>query len=155
MQSMCLIDIDTPNGASYIYTNGDLKLNQKSPISSGTIAKALYYTDIFQNATSPYDFVSMYQEFSQRNLTTSYTYDKLVMPYRSNRETELDVIIQIPSYQQITYVTPILLTLKLAWIQYLTIFIPTAVIIYLICLFMFKYQIFPTAVVNDLPKKMN
>lgn len=47
-----------------------------------------------------------------------------------------------------------MLTLKMAWIQYVAIFIPIAFIIYLISLFMFKYQIFPTAVVNDLPKKI-
>ena len=45
---MCLIDIDTPNGASYINTNGNLELRQKSPISSGTIARTLYYSDIFK-----------------------------------------------------------------------------------------------------------
>ena len=101
MQTMCLIDIDTPTGASYIYTNGNLNFNQKSPISSGTIAKTRYYTDIFQNATSPYDFVSLYKEFASRNLTTSYNYDKLVMPYRSNRETEIEVEITIPSYQEV------------------------------------------------------
>jgi hypothetical protein len=101
MQSMCLIDIDTPIGASYIYTNGYLNLVQKSPISSGTIARTLYYTDIFQNATSPFDFVSMYKDFTSRNLTTPYVYEKLVMPYRSNRETEIEVEIAIPSYQQV------------------------------------------------------
>jgi hypothetical protein len=101
MQTMCMIDIDTPSGASYIYTNGMLNLNQKSPISSGTIGKTLYYKDIFQNTTSSFNYISIYKEFSSRNLTTSYNYDKLVMPYRSNRETELDVEIMIPSYQQI------------------------------------------------------
>ena len=101
MQTMCLIDIDTPVGASYVYTNGYLNLNQKSPISSGTIAKTIYNTDIFKNATSPYDFVTMYKEFAVRNLTTSYVYDKIVMPFRSNRETEIEVEITIPSYQEI------------------------------------------------------
>lgn len=101
MQTMCLIDIDTPVGASYIYTNGRLNLNKKSPISSGTIAKTLYYTDIFQNTTSPYDFLSIYKEFTSRNLTTTYEYDKFVQPLRSNRETELEVEITIPSYQTI------------------------------------------------------
>ena len=101
MQTMCLIDIDTPVGASYVYTNGYLNLNQKSPITSGTIAKTIYYTDIFKNATSPYDFVTMYKEFAERNLTTNYVYDKIVMPYRSNTETEIEVEITIPSYQEI------------------------------------------------------
>jgi hypothetical protein len=101
MQTMCLIDIDTPVGASHIYTNGDLKLKQKSPISSGTIAKTIYYTDIFQSTDSPYDFSSLYKNFVSRNLTTYYDFDKNVMPFRSNRETALEFDINIPSYQSI------------------------------------------------------
>ena len=152
---MSMIDIDTPYGASYIYSNGPLELKQKSPISSGTIAKTLYYTDIFKNSTSPFDFLGIYKDFNSRNLTTVYNYDKLVMPYRSNKETELDLEIIIPSYQEVVFLAPLLTTLKFAWIQYLSILIPTAIIIYLILLFIFKYQIFETSVVNDLPKKIN
>ena len=102
MQTVCLIDIDAPMGASYIYTNGVLTLAQKSPISSGNIASKLYNTDIFQNSTSPFDYVGLYKEFSRRNLTSPYVYDKLVMPYKSNRVTEIEVEITIPSYQEIT-----------------------------------------------------
>ncbi len=102
MQSMCIIDIDTPNGASYIYTNGYIGLSQKSPISSGTIAKTLYDSDIFQNATSPYDYVGLYKEFASRNITTNYVYDRIVMPFRSNRETEIEAELAIPSYQEVT-----------------------------------------------------
>lgn len=98
---MCLIDISTPVGASYIYTNGQLRLNQRSPISYGTIAKTIYYTDIFQNATSPFDFISIYKEFSYRNLTTSYNYDKFIMPFRSGSETVIEIDIEVPSYQEI------------------------------------------------------
>lgn len=49
--------------------------------------------------------------------------------------------------------SPVLLTLKLAWIQYLCLLIPTAVVVYLILLFLFKYQVYETAVVNNLPSK--
>jgi len=153
MQTLTTIDIDTPYGASYIYTNGMLELKQKSPISSGTIAKTLYYTDIFQNSTSPFDFMGLYKDFNQRNLTTVYQLDKLVMPYRSNRETELDIEIVIPSYQQVIYLAPILTTMKYAWIQYFSILVPTAIIVYIILMFIFRYQIFECSVINELPKK--
>ncbi len=153
MQTMCTIDIDTPNGASYVYMNGMLELKQKSPISSGTIAKTFYYTDIFKNSTSPFDYIGLYKEFNQRNLTTTYNFDKLVMPYRSNRETELDIEINIPSYQEVIYLAPILTTLKFAWIQYFSVLVPTAIIIYIILLFIFRYQIFESSVINDLPNK--
>lgn len=154
MQSMCLLDIDTPNGASYINTNGNLELRQKSPISSGTIARTLYYSDIFKNSTLPFDYVGTYKEFNQRNLTTVYNFDKFVMPYKSSRETELDISIIIPSYQEVIYISPLLTTLKFAWIQYLSIFIPSVFVCYFILLFIFRYQIFETSVINDLPKKI-
>lgn len=152
MQSICVIDIDTSYGASYIYTNGILTLSQKSPISSGTITKMIYYDDIFQNTTSPYDYTSLYKEFSSRNLTTPYEYDKLVMPFRKQAETEIEVDITIPSYQEVMYIAPLLNTLKKAWVQYISIFIPIAVVINFILLFIYKYQIFSAAVVDDLPK---
>lgn len=44
-----------------------------------------------------------------------------------------------------------MLTLKMAWIQYISIFIPVVIIEYLILSFVFKYQIFETSVMSDLP----
>lgn len=44
-----------------------------------------------------------------------------------------------------------MLALKMAWIQYLTILIPVAVIAYFILLFLFKNQIFQTALTTNLP----
>jgi hypothetical protein len=101
MHSMSLIDIDTPLGASYIYINGQIKLEQKSPISSSTIAKTLYYQDVFLNATSPLDFMSTYKEYTSRNITTPLEFEKIVMPYRSNRETLIELDIKIPEFQDI------------------------------------------------------
>jgi hypothetical protein len=101
MQGMCTIDIDTPSGASYVYINGKINLNQKSPISTGSVSKTLYNSDIFQNTSSPFDYASIYKDFSSRNLTINYAYDKIVMPYKSNSQTEVDIEIIIPSYQEI------------------------------------------------------
>jgi hypothetical protein len=158
MNSMSLIDIDTPIGASYVYVSGQLKFNQKTPISSGSIARAMYFQDIFVNATAPIDFMTVYKDYMSRNITTPIQYEKLVMPYRSHVETVIEVDIAVPAYQEIKYIlflcrffSPLLLTLKMAWIQYLSIFIPCAVVVYLIILFIFKYQIFDAAVVNNLP----
>jgi hypothetical protein len=101
MNSMSLIDIDTAVGASYVYINGQLKFNQKSPITPGAITSILYYKDIFVNSTSPVDFITIYKDYISRNITTPLVYDKLVMPYRSNVETVIEVDINIPSYQDI------------------------------------------------------
>ena len=101
MHTMSIIDIDTPNGAAFIYTNGNINLNLKSPISSSTIAKSLYYTDIFVNMTSPLDYTYLYKEYISRNLTTPYVYDKIIMPFRSNKETVIEIEMTVPSYQNV------------------------------------------------------
>jgi hypothetical protein len=101
MNSISLIDIDTPVGASYVYINGQIKLNQRSPLSSGTIAKTIYYTDLFVNSTAPVDFMSIYKDYMSRNLTTPIVFDKLVMPYKSNTETVIEVDITVPYYQDV------------------------------------------------------
>ena len=104
MHTMSVIDIDTPVGASYIKLNGQINLNQKAPISSGTIAKTLGYTNMLTNMTSPVDFVTLYKDYSDRNLTTTISYDKIVMPYRSDKETVIEMEISIPAYQNVMYV---------------------------------------------------
>lgn len=154
MQSMCIIDIDTPYGASYINTNGELEMRQKSPISSGMVAKEIYISDIFANLTSPYDYMEIYKDFNSKNVTTHYNYEKLIMPFMNSEETELDIEITIPSYQKVYYFAPILYILKFAWIQYLAILIPCVIACYFVLLFIFRYQIFETSVVSDIPKKM-
>jgi hypothetical protein len=151
MHSMSLIDIDTLVGASYIYVNGEINLNQKSPISSGTIANSKYYTDIFNNITSPIDYTTIYDEYSNRNLTTPIRYDKLVMPYSTDRETTIELDLTIPSYQSILYTTPTIYSLKQAWIQYISLLLPGLLVIYLVLLFVFKFQVYDTAILNDLP----
>jgi len=95
--------------------------------------------------------LSVYKTFNNRNLTTPYTYQKISMPYLGSTFTEINVEMTIPSYQKIAYLTPILLQLKNAWIQYLSIFIPVSIVIFIIMRFVFKYQIFETAVSNDIP----
>jgi hypothetical protein len=98
---MSHIDIDTPLGASYIYINGQIQLEQKSAITTSLIAKTLYYQDIFVNATTPLDYINAYKTYTSRNLTTPLEYEKIIMPYRSNRETVIELDINIPCYQDI------------------------------------------------------
>jgi hypothetical protein len=101
MFTMSQLDIDTPLGASYIYINGQINLDLKNTISSSTIAKTLYYRDIFVNATTPVDYMSIYNDYASRNITTPMEYEKVVMPYRTNRETVIELDINIPSFQDV------------------------------------------------------
>ena len=101
MQSMSLVDIDTPYGASYIYINGQIELIQKSLISSGTMSRLTYNNNIITNITSPIDYNYLNKEYNERNLTTPLKYDKLIMPFTSNSNTEIEIDITIPFFQTI------------------------------------------------------
>ncbi len=101
MHTMSIIDIDTPIGASYIRINGQINLNQKAPISSGTIAKTLSYGNILNNMNSPVDFLTLYKQYTDRNITTTISYDKIVMPYMSDKETVVEIELSVPSYQNV------------------------------------------------------
>jgi hypothetical protein len=97
MNTMTLIDIDTPSGGSYVELNGDFGFNQRSPISPGAITSKLYYKDMFVNATSPIDFMTLYKEYVSRNITTPLKIkSRNVMPLMSTTETVLDITLEIP-----------------------------------------------------------
>ena len=101
MKTMAYIDINTVYGASLIYINGDLNLIQKSPIAYGSVPRSLYNSSIFNNNTSPFDFISIYEQFTNRNLSTKFDYDKIIYPYLYTNEVILDITINFPSYENI------------------------------------------------------
>ncbi len=101
MKTMAYVDLDILYGASYIYLNGDLNLKQSSPIAYGSIPRTVYNTSIFDNNTSPYDFMSIYEKFNNRNLTTKLTYDKYIYPSMYTNEVVLDINVNYPSYQNV------------------------------------------------------
>ena len=101
MNSMSLIDIDTPVGASNVELNGYLQLKQKSPISTGAITSVTYYTDLFKNVDSPVDHIAIFKEYASRNLTTPFVYEKTVKHLGSSIDTVIELNIEIPTYQEI------------------------------------------------------
>ena len=103
MKTMAYVDLDILYGASYIYLNGDLNLKQSSPIAYGSIPRTIYNTSIFDNYTSPYDLISIYEKFNNRNLTTNFNYDKYIYPSMYTNEVVLDLVINYPSYQNVLY----------------------------------------------------
>lgn len=46
-------------------------------------------------------------------------------------------------------------SLKFNWIQYLALFIPASIIVFSFLSFIFKYHLFPCAVMSDIPKVIN
>ena len=65
----------------------------------------------------------------------------------------LDVTIKIPLNQEVRYIPGILETLKYAWIQYLSIFLPMLYLYYMFIKFIFKYKIVETTIISELHQK--
>ena len=153
MNTMVYVDIDTPNGVSEITTKGDLILKQTSPIASTSIPSKQYYsTDLFEvDLYSPYDFLEIYNKFTNRNYTTSYEYIPFIVPPNSGSNViTMNIEINIPKLQKVFFYQSVYLNLKEAWIQYLFIFIPIFVGVYYLLLFILENQVFPCSVKSDL-----
>ena len=153
MNTMVYVDIDTPNGVSEITTKGDLILKQTSPIASTSVPSKQYYsTDLFEvDLYSPYDFLEIYNKFTNRNYTTSYEYIPFIIPPNSGSNViTMNIEINIPKLQKVFFYQSVYLNLKEAWIQYLFIFIPIFVGVYYLLLFILENQVFPCSVKSDL-----
>lgn len=66
--------------------------------------------------------------------------------------TQLEIIVNIPSFEEYTVVVPSFTQVKFAWIQYLAMFLPIAFVCYVIMIYIFTNRIFQCTTVSDLPK---
>lgn len=145
----CDVDIETPNGASYVKIDGDLNLHQKEPLE----AKTLNYGSYYKSQKDTFLDYQKYEEtFNKRSVTTFYDYQKIVIPQRTTDRVRIDMTVNIPSFQPILWKTSGFTALKFAFIQYMAMFIPLAVLFKIIMLFIFRSKIFPSTVITDLPK---
>ena len=155
MVTPAAIDIDTPNGAGYIKINGDLNLYQKAPLTKNTFEQYDYSNVFGSNYTEQKEYDEILKEFSERNVSTIFEYDRFVSPLRSMSTVQIDVTVNIPSFQKILYSTPQLTKFKFFWVQLMAIFIPCYIIFDIILVFLFKNKIFPCSITSDLPKIKN
>jgi hypothetical protein len=155
MVTPAAIDIDTPNGAGYIKINGDLNLYQKAPLTKNTFEQYDYSNVFGSNYIEQKEYDEILKEFSERNVSTIFEYDRFVSPLRSMSTVQIDVTVNIPSFQKILYATPQLTKFKFFWVQLMAIFIPCYIIFDIILVFLFKNKIFPCSITSDLPKIKN
>lgn len=65
MQTLAVVDIDTPYGASYVRVEGDLRINQKSPIDTNTFISGNYHKDVFESR-EPIEYDELLDIFNNR-----------------------------------------------------------------------------------------
>ena len=152
----CLMDIDTPLGASYIKINGYLNLKQKAPISSMTFVSKNNIPDeeIFMYQDKPYSFDEIIDLYTNKNLniSTVFDYDKFVIPQRTKKACVIDIEVNIPSFQKILYKQPSMTKFKFFFVQFMAILIPFLIIGKLLLYYMFKNRICSSNFTSDLPK---
>ena len=154
MNTVAMVDIDTPLGASYIKVDGDLKLKQKSPIDKISFYNEHEYENIFNTEeVRDYTFNEIANEYYNREFSTIYEYDTYIVPMQNPKIVKLEVNINIPTFQKILYRTSIFAKIKFFWCQYVAVLIPVAGIFYFIMQFVFRNQIVTTINSNDIGAK--
>lgn len=149
--ALCEINIDSPFGASYVKIDGDLVLKQRKSLNSATFAVVNYENDIF-NSTEKINTENLREKINNRDVYTMFDYQKIVIPFKNPTIVQIDLTVNIPSFQQIIWEVPVLTKLKFAWIQCLALFIPVYIILRLVQYYIFRNRIFPSVQVSDLPK---
>ena len=155
MNTVAIVDIDTPLGASYIKVDGDLKLKQKVPIDKISFYNEYEYENKFDNEKEikDYDFNDIAEEYYSRDFSTIYEYDTYIVPMQNPNVVKLEVNINIPAFQEILYRTSTFAKIKFFWCQYMAILIPVAGVFYFIMQFVFRNQIVTTINSNDIGVK--
>ena len=155
MNTVAMVDIDTPLGASYIKVDGDLKLKQKVPIDKISFYNEYEYENKFDNEKEikDYDFNDIAEEYYSRDFSTIYEYDTYIVPMQNPNVVKLEVNINIPAFQEILYRTSTFAKIKFFWCQYMAILIPVAGVFYFIMQFVFRNQIVTTINSNDIGAK--
>lgn len=154
MNTVAMVDIDTPLGASYIKVDGDLKLKQKSPIDKISFYNEHEYENIFNTEeVRDYTFNEIANEYYNREFSTIYEYDTYIVPMQNPKIVKLEVNINIPTFQKILYRISIFAKIKFFWCQYVAVLIPVAGIFYFIMQFVFRNQIVTTINSNDIGAK--
>ena len=165
-RTLCEVDINTPLGVSYVKINGDLVLKQKFPLSSSTFSVGNYKENILnvsetyadntttylKNDVTDFNIESKKEYFYNRDVYTVFDYSKVVIPYKNRDVVQIELTVNIPSFQAIMWEIPIAAKIKFAWVQFMALFIPVYVILRLIQFYIFKNRIFPSVPVSDLPK---
>ena len=155
MNTVALVDIDLPLGASYIKVDGDLKLKQKVPLDKISFYNEYEYENKFdiEKEIKDYDFKDIAEEYYSRDFSTIYEYDTYIVPMQNPKIVKLEVNINIPAFQEILYRTSVFAKIKFFWCQYMALLIPVAGIFYFIMQFVFRNQIVTTINSNDIGAK--
>lgn len=150
----------TPGGA--LYTDGELVLNQKNPITDRQ-HNGIYNIPMLNSSTPPsalaaqgsttLEFHNILKSYLDRNYTTAYTNNYPVWRPGQGNSFELTMRIRIPPNQLVYYRPQMIEMLKFGWIQFLATYICLWWFFWWFQRFLFRFRIVSTRVVSDITPK--
>ncbi|XP_060784497.1 transmembrane protein 231-like isoform X2 [Neoarius graeffei] len=151
MQSMVLVQASSPVPVSQLFISGDLKLQQKEPLSHRGVHT--HYNVSVINLASPfassYDLSTIIRNYQERNLTTylSCPVPVWTVGRAANAPFEIKAEIRYP-VETVTYRPGFWETLKFAWVQYVSVLLIFLWIFQRIQTFVFHNRVLPTVPVS-------
>jgi len=130
-----LNDFSTPNGVSSLSAQGSIHLEQKENFALGQLERQIGFEEVNDLAymLRKESIISFMMGKFTKNATVDYEVDATyISTSASNAEEEvkIDLLMDIPVNQQIRYTPNILDLYTTLWIQYISLLILTAYVIY-------------------------
>lgn len=108
----------------------------------------MYYTKVIGDLILKQKHAFPKDEGSELTLDyTTFTIKNKDFPAR-----QINLKINVPSYQEFIYELPVFTKLKFSWVQYCAIFIPIYIFFYFIRSCLFKNRVLASTIVSELPK---
>ncbi|KAM9470202.1 transmembrane protein 231 [Clarias gariepinus] len=151
MQSMVLLQSSSSVPMSQLFISGDLRLQQKEPLSHRGL-HTVYNVSVIDSASpfaSSYDLTSIIRNYQERNLTTylSCPVPVWTVGRAANAPFQINAEIRYP-VETITYRPGFWETLKFAWVQYVSVLLIFIWIFQRIQTFVFHNRVLPTVPVS-------
>uniref|UniRef100_A0A2R8MMG1 Transmembrane protein 231 n=1 Tax=Callithrix jacchus TaxID=9483 RepID=A0A2R8MMG1_CALJA len=155
MQSMAFLQSSFAIPGSQLYVNGDLRLQQKQPLSCGGL-DARYNVSVI-NRTSPfaydYDLTRIVAAYQERNVTTILSDSNPIwlVGRAADAPFVINAVIRYP-VEVISYQPGFWEMVKFAWVQYVSILLIFLWVIERIKIFVFQNQVVTTVPVTAMPR---
>ncbi|XP_053487633.1 transmembrane protein 231 isoform X1 [Ictalurus furcatus] len=151
MQSMLLLQSSSPVPVSQLFISGDLKLQQKEPLSHRGVHTD-YNVSVIDSASpfaNSYDLTTIVRNYQERNLTTYLSCPVPVWTFGRAANAPFQIIAEIRyPVETITYRPGFWETVKFAWVQYVSVLLIFLWIFQRIQTFVFNNRVLPTVPVS-------
>jgi Carbohydrate (N-acetylglucosamine 6-O) sulfotransferase 5. len=150
MVGLAYVDISTPCGASFVYIDGELNIKQVLPLKPTSVIRADYNSSVLSLTSAADNFLPLLLlRYNNRNETTIYNYQSLVLPVGSNEYSTISMKVRVPPNQEYEYSPGFLEVMKFAWVQYISLLIPVGYLIYRFAGFIYRNQILESHVTYE------